>query len=347
LDDFKIEHRLTRTAHYPDVKFFNWSILAFALTIETLLNGFFFSKGSDLGLVGGLFQAFIIALINVAVGYVVGAKALPYWFHKKTAYRVLAGIGALVYVAFIVVGNLGVGHYREAYMVDPDQAAIKSLASFLRNPLGLELIDSWMLFILGMACSLIALSDAFVMDDRYPGYGKLTRRFHEAELDYVDEKKGTYDRLEAMKAEMLAEIDVIVKSITVQRAELKRTDEAVRRLVDRYDAHSTYLEQCCNGLLTRYRSANQKRRNTAVPRHFAEAWEMDATLKTIATVADAETFHRNVDERIKQHFDEIDALKKAIFETYTGVLMKFHQIADIDTVSPTVPPPRTAAAAAD
>jgi len=276
---------------------------------------------------------------------VVGAKALPYWFHKNTGLRVLAAALVVSYVAFIIVGNLGVGHYREAYMVNPDEAAMKSLSSFLRNPLGLQLIDSWMLFVLGMTCSLIALSDAFVMDDRYPGYGKLTRRFHEAELDYVDEKKGTYDQLEAMKAEMLAEIDVIVKSITVQRADLKRVNEAIKRLVDRYDAHSTYLEQCCNGLLTRYRSANQKRRNSPAPRHFAEAWKMDGTLKTIATVEDAETFHRNVDKRIKQHFDEIDALKKAIFEAYNGVLMKFHQIADIDTVSPPVPPRRAAAAA--
>src|SRR5262249_49416490 len=53
-------------------------------------------------------------------------------------------------------------------------------------------------------------------------------------------------------------------TVTAAREDLKH----------RYAAHVVYLEQCANGLLTFYRDANKRARQTPAPQYFADRWRI-------------------------------------------------------------------------
>src|SRR5438270_1798955 len=74
-DEFRRRNRLKRTAHWASggnltVKV---GILLALFVFEVFLNGFFLSKGSELGYLGGAVEAFTFALLNVVVSFLIAA----------------------------------------------------------------------------------------------------------------------------------------------------------------------------------------------------------------------------------------------------------------------------------
>jgi len=67
---------------------------------------------------------------------------------------------------------------------------------------------------MGFSFSLIAFFDGFGMDDRYPGYGKLVRRYSSMREEYIDEKEALMDTLNYIKDQVIDEIyDIITDTI--------------------------------------------------------------------------------------------------------------------------------------
>jgi uncharacterized membrane protein YhaH (DUF805 family) len=148
-DDFRKQHRLTRAASYPDSFWLVGGWLFLILLIETTLNGFFFAEGSDLGLLGGWMEAFVIACINVLLGFVAGLVCRQLHFHR-TSRRPLAGAVVMMLFVIAIVFNLLVGHYRAAFVENPDIARVIGLENFLANPLNVGDVNSWFLVLLGL-----------------------------------------------------------------------------------------------------------------------------------------------------------------------------------------------------
>jgi len=72
LDDFRKNHGLARPARESSGLVFTGGLLLFLVSIESVLNGFFFSKGSDFGLLGGIGTAIGISLVNVVSAFLMG-----------------------------------------------------------------------------------------------------------------------------------------------------------------------------------------------------------------------------------------------------------------------------------
>ena len=93
--------------------------------------------------------------------------------------RKLFGFFALLcYLALLLVLNLSLAHYREVSAALISDAGREVLLRLKTAPLALVDFKSWLLFGLGVLCSLIAFADSFLIFDPYPGYGSAGEAAH-------------------------------------------------------------------------------------------------------------------------------------------------------------------------
>jgi hypothetical protein len=271
---FAAEHGLARTARYPESRLLRLGLLLLLLVVETALNGMFFARGHELGLLGGATQAVVLSVINIGLGLFVGLKLLPQTRHKDAARRILGWCGLALYLAFLAGFNLAVAHYREAFALHPAEAARLAVESLLARPLFLAEFDSWLLLLLGLLCSAVAFADGAGLDDPYPGFGRLDRRLRTAEEDFFAGKRDLLAGIEAVKDQSLAAVDAHVRDIETRRAEAHSILLACVSLSRKYAARREYLERCANTVLRAYRDANQAARSSLPPTRFAEPFAL-------------------------------------------------------------------------
>lgn len=248
-------------------------LLIIILAIESVLNGFFLSKGSDFGLIGGIFQALIIASINVFVGAVVGRLVLPWITHINWSLRGLATAGTAIYLLASAGFNLAVAHYRNAVVSDPFEASSIAYRLLLANPLGIDDLQSWLLFLVGFLFSLVAAIDGFRMDDPYPGYGHRMRHNLEALEEYNALKDELLGDLEQIKKSAEDKIDELVRNIQTRQGELDHIVQKSHALKRSMLQHFTHLESAANTLLSYYRDENRRHRHTPAPNRFNSQWK--------------------------------------------------------------------------
>ena len=85
--------------------------------------------------------------------------------------------------------NLALAHYREVSgMGLVGAAGQEAFARMMANPMGLAEIQGWILFALGFLFWVISVIDAYGLDDRYPGYGRVDRSLRAA-IDELSEAR--------------------------------------------------------------------------------------------------------------------------------------------------------------
>jgi hypothetical protein len=178
---------ITRPPTYPDSHIMTFSILAGLVLFEGLANAYFFSKGSDLGLLGGWIQAITVAGTNVVASFFVigflGLRMLqnphrPFSFAAACVFTPLAAM-------FIVFLNWSAAHYRDLLELNAATLALggteqtgEILAPVTRaltfTPF--ETLEALLLFILGLTFAIIAAFKGATFDDRLIGYGAAHRK---------------------------------------------------------------------------------------------------------------------------------------------------------------------------
>jgi hypothetical protein len=182
---FKDTNGIDREPHYPVSYGYHYAIVLLIILAESGCNMYFFSKGSELGLLGGLLQSSLVSLVNVSVALVVGRFAYRALHHTKGVLVVAGVLAAILHLCVMVAFNLLTAQYRDLLAVDPSRALELSLSSTLENPFKVS-FDSIMLFTLGVAAALLGLYKGYTSDDPYPGYGKIHKRFRAKENEFTE-----------------------------------------------------------------------------------------------------------------------------------------------------------------
>ena len=109
------ETPILRAPVYPDSHIMTFSILASMVLVEGLANAYFFSKGSDLGLLGGWIQAITVAATNIAVGFfLIGFLGIRMIQNTKHRYFPITGWALILTgVVAVLLINLSAAHYRD------------------------------------------------------------------------------------------------------------------------------------------------------------------------------------------------------------------------------------------
>ncbi len=275
LDNFKHANKLNRVADFPDSRVMYFSIIVFILILETGLNGYFFGKGSDFGYLGGATQAFIISIVNVFLAFITGRFILPYKNHINTP----KSLGALVltFCMFLVlVGfNLFVAHYRDAFILDPDNAMNLVVPNFQAAPFSLHDFDSWLLWILGCLMSLGIIYDAYAMDDAYPSYGALVRKLEGYKYEYAELRDEVIEEIRMLRRDYDKEIEKLNDELEEQQDILRNTLAMKDNIVKNYSEHLVQLEQVGIAVIQTYRDENCRHRDTPPPAYFNEPWVLE------------------------------------------------------------------------
>ena len=186
---------IDRAAVYPKSHILHFSVLATLVLFEGLANAYFFSKGSDLGLLGGWLQAITVSFTNViAAFFLVGFIGLRHMSNRnKPIVAALAAAGVGVTIAALGLLNLTAAHYRDLLELNAATLALGGaettgtvLTPVLEaraNPFSLQTLEALLLFILGSTFAVIAAYKGRTFDDAIPGYGGVTRRLDEASRD--------------------------------------------------------------------------------------------------------------------------------------------------------------------
>lgn len=185
---FRARHSVTELADYPDSRIMHFSILAILVLFEGLANAYFFSKGSDLGLLGGWIQAITVAFTNVIFAFIVIGFLCLRGLARPTTQPVTFALSALALplaVGFVVFLNFSAGHYRDLLELNAATLALGSVSETgevlapVTRALTFQMfqtLEALLLFGLGLTFAAIAAYEGATLDDPIHGYGALQRR---------------------------------------------------------------------------------------------------------------------------------------------------------------------------
>jgi hypothetical protein len=276
-DEFRRRYRLKRTARWASGGNLTLKIgvLLALFVFEVFLNGFFLSKGSELGYLGGAVEAFTFALLNVGVSFLIAAAGVRELNHRNFLRKLFGLLSLLFYIAFAIGLNLALAHYREASGALVADAGREVLARLQANPLGIADVKSWLFFALGLLCSVVAFGDAFLVFDPYPGYAPLEKRRAEAHDAYIRLKNDLIEKLLEIRDEAIEAMEEANRDLSIRRGEHDAILEGRARLVRLFAAHQSSLDRAANALLAVYREANKRQRKTPPPARFSSVFTLE------------------------------------------------------------------------
>ncbi len=276
-DEFRRRHRLTRPAYWAagGSLTLKIGILLLLFVFEVFLNGFFLARGSELGYVGGGAEAFAFALFNIGVSFLAGAIGVRELNHRNYIRKLIGLLSLLGYLTLAIGLNLTLAHYREAAGSFISDAGHEVMLRLHTAPLGITDIKSWLLFGIGILCSLIAFGDSYLIFDPYPGYGMLEKRRANAYEAYIGRKNALIAALLAIRDEAIEILEEANRDLVVRRSEYDAIIEGRARLVRLFDAHQAHLDRTANALLSIYREANKRSRKTPPPHRFGVPYALE------------------------------------------------------------------------
>jgi hypothetical protein len=327
LQKFKLANAIDRTPQFPESSIFSISIVILLLLIETFFNGVvFFSKGHELGYLGGVIEALLISGINVGVSFLFGWKVLPYINHKKRPRKYAALIFFLIYLFLIFSFNLLVSHYRIAFMENSVSATTSAFESFLAAPFRISDFQSLLLIGLGMLFFIFAAIDGYKFDDPYPNYGNLYRKKQRSEEDYVAQKRYLYAELDSIKDSSLRQMDDYMLSINQRKSELTSIIANKEKLHNKFKEHINYLESICNSMLKTYRNHNISARTSPYPARFDSDWTFqDFSIPELI---------KNVSKlEVNEWLQKLDKERGKITKLHKNAIDEFKQIEDLEVIA--------------
>ncbi len=328
-DSFRRSHRLDRMAR-PSTgggTMFKIGLLLMLFVIEVVVNGVFLSKGSELGLVGGVVEACTFAALNVGVSFAIGAVGARQMNHRNWLRKLVGLTSVLLYLAFAIGLNLALAHYREVAGSFVEDAGRQVVARIVVHPLGLADLKSWLFFAIGFAFSAIAFGDGVSFGDPYPGYGELERRLAQSHQIYIDRKGELIGVLEDIRDEASDVLEEANRDLSVRRGEHDTILEHRARLVRLFLAHQDQLERAANALLGLYREANVRARTAPPPARFGEAYKLPRIPVDQELVSN--TIREDLRDSIAFSQELLAKHVEAIHAEFEKAVTGYHQIDDL------------------
>lgn len=322
---FQKNNKLQRTAHYPDSQLLYFAIILLFWLLESAGNGYFFAEGSELGLLGGVGQAVIIAAINISIAFFLMGWIFRYKNHISLWKKWLAYISLMVYLPCVFGFNLLVAHYREYFAVQPEDAGSLAVQRFIEAPLHLSEFNSWILFFMGLLFAVFAFIDGYKRDDAYPGYGKLHRRLLALNEEYDERRDDVVMQIEEVRHDFLRKLEEMKQAVLLKHTRLVHLVEDKQVFVAEYEHAMTNFHAAANALIYRYRDINRSRRKDAAPAYFEQDWRPNNEFTVrgaqddIAVVEEQKQLFQDFPHYCQQRANEIEKLYVLFFQQLQSI----------------------------
>jgi hypothetical protein len=332
-DDFRQKHNIKRVSRHAKGGnlVLKIGVLMALLVIEIIANGIFLSKGSELGYLGGIVEAAVFAALNVLVSFGIGAVGVRWLNHTSIFKKLIGSVSLLAYLAFAVLLNLALAHYREISGTILEDAGREVVTKLFANPLGLTDLKSWLFFLMGLAFSAIAFGDAFFVYDPFPGFGPLQKRVDEAHEDYIAFRRDLTDSFRDIRDEAVEAMEEANRDLSLRRSEYDAILRSRTRLIQLFNAHQDHLEKAANLLLTAYRTANAQARPTEsqAPARFQAAYQLSrmSVLADSADVSASQSLRKTIE--VAQQL-----LERQVIEMHEEFKRAVKSLDDIENILP-------------
>jgi hypothetical protein len=321
---FKARNRLERLASYPESRWLHGALVALVICVECLANTYFFAAGSELGLLGGFFQALLISIGNVLASLLAGRYALTNLNHVNRL-RVAAGAASFcVWIVGVSAYHLLVAHYRDMLAITPEGAILSAVNRFWSSPFHLESLDSVLVLVIGVVISIIALIDGYTFDDSYPGYGKIDRKYQEKRRIYEAKEAEVRSRMAGSIEAAEKRLDARLKAYEEKDAKITDLLSGAASVVDHFDNIYSQVDDIVPAAVSKYRAANRKIRTAGEPPSFA-------TMPKVKRLLQVDIFRRKLEEfrevkvvsaGLLQNIREHGAKVRATLTDRTGAMME-------------------------
>ena len=272
-ENFRIENGLNRAPKEdsPARNFFKWAVILALLVVETILNGQLLSNENARGFIGGIFEAFVFASLNIGFAFLLGRLPIPQINHVSI-WRKLIGITFLeIYIVFVITINLALAHYRDSTLTFEDGGGELVLQKLQTAPLQLNDLMSWLLFGVGAIFSIVACLDGFYWSDVYPGYADVQKRLTKKRDAFINISREIMAVFREIRDEYSEKINDIGQDLALRRSEYDKIIANQQRMANLFARHQNQIENATNALLGMYHDANISTRQTKVPAYFSKS----------------------------------------------------------------------------
>jgi hypothetical protein len=326
---FKERNKLYRPGNNPSPRATTIKVMVIIALVlaELVVNGQLLSKGSELGLVGGIVEAILFAALNVGVALmfatVLGVKNINHrnWFRKL--YGLIATVA---YLLLAVAINLSLAHYREV-AASGLEAGTEVLNRIREQPFELTDFNSWLLFGIGIMFSLIAFFDGLAFGDPYPGYRRVDKALRKAQAKYADVRRESIQQLGEIRKEYEDVLRQATEDLSRQRTEHRAIVSHRSRMVSLFAEHQSQLEKAANAILRSYRDTNIAARTTPAPGHFAEQFRLEKIEPKISKEGEFNT--NKLDEKIARAQQSINLLFGKLEAQFEEAMARYRALDDL------------------
>jgi hypothetical protein len=313
LNKFRSINKLERGCRDPDGHFVHIGVILIVLLLDTIANGYLLSVRDEFGLLGGMLQAILVAAMNVAFGFTAGRLALPNIIHRSFLRRVGGFIGFSILLGLIFVLNLSFAHYRDLSVIGVENPGQQALLESWMTPFIFRDVKSWWLGVLGLLFSFVSLIDGFKWEDTYPGYSQVVRARDTKREEYLNRKHGWLELIRQKREQARDEVTALRHDIDMIHGEILQANTGRRSFSASFAAHVSHLESAANQLMSIYRDANRRARDTPPLAYFEQRWRLVHT----EVVAPGE-----IDR------DRLRTQVEGIFTALSEALAKIHEVHD-------------------
>ncbi len=232
LGAFRIRHGLQREASYPESLALHYAIVSVIWLVEALANTWAFAQGSRLGMVGGLFQAMLVAGLNVGIAFYAGRLATGL-FHRCWNIRLGSLAVVALWLAFEGAYALMAAHYRIALAQTADDASRLAVDRLLTMPWAIDDVLSLLLLVVTVIFGIGALTAGLSSDDRYPGYGHISRVYARAAKRWAQARERFLGELDQLFRQAKGKLDEVVTNARTLQGDLRSAETLAKDMEPR------------------------------------------------------------------------------------------------------------------
>jgi len=275
LTEFRQRFGITAEPAAPASHWLHFGTLMLIVLLESALNGTFFARADELGLLGGVQTAMGIALVNVLASFFFGRGAA--WLAgRRPGFRAVGVAASIAFFGWLLAYNWAVAHVRDllevAEAISGYQSVVMGLRARMLSPFAFEDVRSWLLLALGMVFSLAAFFDGIRWDDPNFGYSARWRDVKDAREDYFFEWNDLRQRGRALLNRRRSDLSDLIARVQDRIGALANDVAQKEHLLARAQNFFDYAQSSCNTMLHLYRDLNRQSRTTPPPAYFQSPW---------------------------------------------------------------------------
>ncbi len=254
LNTFRLANKLSkREAYYPKSYILHFAWIFVFIFVEALINAYFFGEASSLGLLGGVLIGFVTSFFNVTLSTIAG-YLLRYKNHVSWFKKILGLFTFTLLLAAIFVLHLFIAHYREILSVNPHVEIWSVVEPMLKEPFALHDMETIILISLGLLVTLFSIFKGMSLDDRYPGYGAVYRRWREKEDQFLASKKQARKLMRELYSVSLKKSDEMVATLSSSKKALDNLHSDMSAFINAYTGYHVRAIEGARRLISSYRN---------------------------------------------------------------------------------------------